>query len=143
MGFVRNVIRKMLEGYSKNLYGLLRKYAKLPRPDEIWKDSPNKWGVWQILLYGDMALSVPLGYGMKPMSIFNTIVGLLILFKLEELPTTPLIIFGVVLFFTLLIAGHLAIAMGFIKRGAELQNSQNTDLIEIRDNVRKLLKDKQ
>src|SRR3990167_10204965 len=133
----------MLEGYSKNLYGLLRKYLKLPRPDEIWKNTPNKWGAWQVFLYADMALSLPLAYAGKPLSIFNTIVGLLILFKLEELPTTPLIILGVVLFFTLLIAGHLAIAMCFIKRGAELQNSQNTDLIEIRDNLRKLLKDKQ
>ena len=133
----------MLEGYSKNVYGLLRKYLKLPRPNEIWKNVPNKWGAWQVLLYADMALSVPLGYGMKPVSIFNTIVGLLILFQLNDLPATPLIIFGVVLFFTLLIAGHLAIVMGFIKRGTELQNSQNTDLIEIRDNVRELLKDKQ
>ena len=132
----------MLEGYSKNVYGLLRKYLKLPRPNEIWKNVPNKWGAWQVLLYADMALSVPLGYGMKPMSIFNTIVGLLILFQLNDLPATPLIIFGVVLFFTLLIAGHLAIVIGFIKRGTELQNSQNTDLIEIRDNVRELLKDK-
>src|SRR3990167_7999689 len=133
----------MLEGYSKNLYGFLRKYAKLPRPDEIWKNVPNKWGLWQMLLYADMSLSLPLGYAQKPVSIFNTIVGLLILFKLNDLPTTPLIIFGVVLFFFLLILGHIGIVAGLIKRGAELQNSQNTDLIEIRDNVRKLLKDKQ
>jgi len=133
----------MLEGYSKNLYGLLRKYLKLPRPDEIWKNVPNRWGAWQILLYGDMALSLPLAYAGKPISIFNTIVGLLILFKLNDLPTTPLIIFGIVLFFVLLIVGHIGIATGLIKRGAELQNSQNTDLMEIRDNVRKLLKDKQ
>ena len=133
----------MLEGYSKNLYGLLRKYLKLPRPDEIWKNVPNKWGLWQGLLYGDMALSLPFAYAGKPISIFNTIVGLLILFKLNDLPTTPLIIFGIVLFFVLLIVGHIGIATGLIKRGAELQNSQNTDLMEIRDNVRKLLKDKQ
>ena len=133
----------MLEGYSKNLYGLLRKYLKLPRPDEIWKNTPNKWGAWQVFLYADMALSLPLAYAGKPISIFNTIVGLLILFKLNDLPTTPLIIFGIVLFFVLLIVGHIGIATGLIKRGAELQNSQNTDLMEIRDNVRKLLKDKQ
>ena len=133
----------MLEGYSKNIYGLLRKYLKLPRPDEIWKNVSNKWGAWQVLLYADMALSLPLAYAGKPISIFNTIVGLLILFKLNDLPTAPLIIFGIVLFFVLLIVGHIGIATGLIKRGAELQNSQNTDLMEIRDNVRKLLKDKQ
>ena len=133
----------MLEGYSKNLYGLLRKYLKLPRPDEIWKNTPNKWGAWQVFLYADMALSLPLAYAGKPISIFNTILPLLILFKLNDLPTTPLIIFGIVLFFVLLIVGHIGIATGLIKRGAELQNSQNTDLMEIRDNLRKLLKDKQ
>ena len=143
MGYVRNAIKRMLEGYSKNLYGLLRKCLKLPRPDEIWKNVPNKWGTWQILLYGDMALSLPLAYAGKPISIFNTIVGLLILFKLNDLPTAPLIIFGIVLFFFLLIVGHVGIVGGLIRRGAELQNSQNTDLMEIRDNVRKLLKDKQ
>ena len=37
----------------------------------------------------------------------------------------------------------MGIVGGLIKRGAELQNSQNTDLMEIRDNLRKLLKDKQ
>ena len=49
------------------------------------------------------------------------------------------IIAGLILFFLLLIAGHIAVVMGLIKRSAELQNSQNSDLIEIRDNVRKLL----
>src|SRR3990167_8750067 len=140
MEYVRNVIKKMLEGYSKNPYGLLRKYLKLPRPTEIWKNVPDKWGIWQILLYADLALAVPLGYAQKPMSIVNTIIGLLILLEIKQVASGGIVIIaGVILFFLLLIAGHLAITMGLIKRGAELQNSQNTDLIEIRDNVRKLL----
>ena len=130
----------ILGGYSKNLYGVLRKYLKLPRPPEIWRNVPDKWTFWQILLYADMILSVPLGYAQKPMSIVNTIIGLLILLEVKQVASGGIVIIaGLILFFLLLIAGHIAVVMGLIKRSAELQNSQNSDLIEIRDNVRKLL----
>src|SRR3990167_8698260 len=99
MEYVRNVIKKMLEGYSKNPYGILRKYLKLPRPTDIWKNVPDKWGAWQILLYADMALATPMGYAQKPMSIINTIIGVMILFEVKKMASSgTVIIIGILLF---------------------------------------------
>lgn len=131
------------EGYSKNIYGALRKYAKLPRPTEVWRNVPDKWTLKFIYLYVDLALSQSLSVAMKPMSIFNTIVGLLILFKLSGLSNAPLIIFGVLLLFALLIFGHVLLTSGFAKQQSELSFTQSPDTIEMRDNIRILVKDRQ
>lgn|SRR3990167_9715436 len=130
----------MKGGYSKNLYGFLRKYIKLPRPSEIWRNIPDKWTPKLMYFYADMALANALSFAMKPVSIFNTIVGVLILFKLNNLPISPLIVMGVVIFFGALVVGHIMIVEGFMKQQAELTNSQSPDLVEMRDNIRKLMK---
>ena len=130
----------MLEGYSKNLYGLLRKYTKLPRPNEIWRSVPNRWTFKLAYFYANMALSESMSHAQKPMSIFNTIVGLLILFELKQIaPAWILVIVGIALFLGLLIVGHTLIAIGFLKQQAELKVNNEPDLLEIRNNVRKLM----
>ena len=124
----------------KTPYDFLRKYIKLPRPIEIWRDVPNKWTPKLIYFYGNMALGESLGQIHKPISVFNTIVGILILFKLEGIASSEIIIsIGVLIFFFLLIAGHALLASGFIKQQAELSMYQVPDIIEIRDNLRNLV----
>jgi len=132
----------MSEGYSKNLYGLLRKYLKLPRPTEIWGEKVgNKWSPRLVYFYGRLAFGAAMGHLSMPKALLDTAIMFLVLFEVKEIATTwLLVLIGTSIIFAILSVGHILTVNDFIKQENQLAISQSPDMIEIRDNVREIMK---
>lgn len=126
------------------LYRTLRKFAKLPRPDEIWGEAvTNKWTPRLIYFYGKLVFGEAMSHLTFPKSILDTILLFLVLFEIKDVaPDWVIVIIGAVGVIAILIIGHILTVMGFIKQQTQLQVSQTPDMIEIRDNIRTLIKER-
>lgn len=116
-----------------NLYRLVRKVVKLPRPNEIWgNEIRNSWRPYTIYLYFRMCMNQTLSHVGAVMGLFNTIVGLLILFELKDIASPKTVILGgLALFLFILALGHTIVAVGIMKKETMLLNSQNPEIREI------------
>ena len=119
------------------LYHLARTILKLPRPNEIWEGTENRWNVWTGLLYFRYASGTLLGWAGMFLGLIQTIGiygdklgiegwwGYLSWFSIG--------------FFLIFLAGHTLVVLGVLKKENTLTQSQNKEFIEIRDNTRKIL----
>ena len=124
-----------------NIYRFLRKVIRLPRPNEIWGERvDNKWSFSKFYLY----LKYCISYALSHIGLVFGVAGTVISFstwlavKGYQGINVPLMIGLGVMFIAL--AGHVLIVLGMVKKENNLTQSQNEELLEIRDNTREILK---
>ena len=123
---------------KEKLYSFARQVFKFPRPNEIWGNVENKWGLFNILLYIKFAighLSSWIGFAF---GLVQTILLLGIVTKQTNLWVLGItILFGALIMF---VAGHILIVLGTMKREGNLAASQNEPTLKLLENTEEILK---
>lgn len=115
---------------------LLQLIFRLPRPNMIWGNKvENNWNLMTAYLYIRYIFNAGSGqvYG-----VWNIVQSSLLLYVAFSNKTLAVVVAvcGVLSFFVI---GHILVIIGFQKKEANLANSQNPDLMEIKADVKKIL----
>ena len=131
-----------------NSYHLIRKFFKLPRPNEVWQSAENRWDIWNILLYIKFAI----GHLSSWVGFLFGLIQTVLLLGIVTKQTDPVILAVVIGLgaFCMFVGGHILIVLGSMRRENNIAAGQNEPVIEllkntneIRDSVRILINDKQ
>lgn len=125
---------------KNNLYIFLRRIVKLPRPNEVWGGKiENKWTLANFYLY----LKYCISYALSHVGLIFGVAGTVISFSTwlavkgyQNINVPLMLFFGILL---IAIGGHILITLGMVKRENNLTQSQNEEILEIRNNTRKIL----
>ena len=116
---------------------ILQLIFRMPRPNMIWGNKvENNWNLMTGYLYMRYIFNAGSGqvYG-----VWNIIQSSLLLYVAFSNKTDAIVVavVGVLSFF---VVGHILVVIGFQKKEANLANSQNPDLMEIKNDVKEILK---
>lgn len=125
-----------------NIYHVARKVFKLPRPNEVWgEQAMNVWNPLNLYLYSKFAFSSALSHVGIVLGVLQTVLMFSIKFEAWGIGgplAVALLTGGGIL--SLFLIGHILFVFGVIKRENTMTQSQNKELMEIKQAVKEIQK---